>query len=224
MERLTVLRTAWILGSGRMPQPWCRFSTDKKKQLMSKLHSAFEAFAAKRSVSIPTGFCSDMADDFHFADCMTKLHKKNTTSGIGFVFKYKHEFYQEVSNFCKNYNGLRTSSARAEVENTEFPKKACLVVPGLSIKNYRRIPAAWKNGSQDISTLEGAAYILAYRKKPTGRYLLLVSRAELQRAAAKAIISAQQRHSTKITRKRPAQVRKRKQRSKVVIRNNWKGK
>ena len=198
MERLTVLRTAWNLGSDRMPQPWFRFSnTHTKRKLMSTLHSAFEAFAAKRSASIPAGLCNDMADE---------LHKKNMTP---YVFKYKHKFYQEVSNFCNNYYGLKNSAARAKVENTIFRKKKCLVVPGHSINNYRRIPAAWKNGSQDISTLDGAAYIQAYRKKPTGRYLLLVSKAELQRAAAKAILSAQQKHSKKKSRKRPAQVLKR---------------
>ena len=207
MERLTVLRTAWNLGSDRMPQPWFRFSNRRtKRKLMFMLHSAFEAFAAKRSASIPAGLCNDMADDFHFAHCLTKLHKKNMTP---YVFKYKHKFYQEVSNFCNNYYGLKNSAARAKVENTIFRKKKCLVVPGHSINNYRRIPAAWKNGSQDISTLDGAAYILAYRKKPTGRHLLLVSKAELQRAAAKAILSAQQKQSKKKSRKRPAQVLKR---------------
>ncbi|MEC7568137.1 MAG: hypothetical protein VYA01_03910 [Bacteroidota bacterium] len=32
MERLTVLRTAWNLGSGRMPQPWFRFSNTHKEK------------------------------------------------------------------------------------------------------------------------------------------------------------------------------------------------
>ena len=146
MERLTVLRTAWNLGSDRVPQPWFRFSNKHtKRKLMSMLHSAFEAFAAKRSASIPAGLCNDMADDFHFAHGLTKLHEKNMTP---YVFKYKHKFYQEVSNFCNNYNGLKTPAARARVENTIFRKKKCLVVPGHSINNYRRIPAAWKNGSQ----------------------------------------------------------------------------
>ena len=193
MERLSVLRTAWILGNGRMPQPWCRFSCDKRcstdKQLMAKLHSAYKAFAAERSVSIPAGFCDDMADNFHFADCMTKLHQGDTTSDIGFVTRYKHEIYQEVNNFCQNYKELKTSAARAKVRSTVFRKKACLVVRGVTIKGYGKIPAAWKNGSEDISTVEGAAYILACRKRPTGRYLLLVSRTELLQAAAKAIKS-----------------------------------
>ena len=143
---------------------------------MAKLHSAYKAFAAERSVSIPAGFCDDMADDFHFA-------------GIGFVTRYKHEIYQEVNNFCQNYKELRTSAARAKVRSTIFRKKACLVVPGVTIKSYVEVPAAWKNGSEDISNVEGAAYILACRKKPTGRYLLLVSRTELLQAAAKAIKS-----------------------------------
>ena len=215
LERLTVLRTAWILGSGRMRQPWCRFSNDKKNQLMSKLHSAFEAFATERDVNIPAGFCADMVSAIP-----AKLLKDNTTSGIGVVFKYKHEFYQEVSNFCNNYKELRTSAARAEVQSTNFCKTACLVVPGHSFNNYRRMPAAWKNGRQDISTVEGAAYILAYGKKPTGQYLLLVSRTELQRVAAKTI----QKHSLINTHKRPAQVLQRKKPSKFVIQDSWKGK
>ena len=155
-----------------MPQPWCRFSSDKRcstdKQLMAKLHSAYKAFAAERSVSIPAGFCDDMADDFHFADCMTKLHQGDTTSGIGFVTRYKHEIYQEVNNFCQNYKKLRTSAAKSKVRSTVFRKKACLVVRGVTIKSYGKIPAAWKNGSEDISTVEGAAYILAWGEKPTG--------------------------------------------------------
>ena len=195
-ERLTVLRNAWMLGSARMRQPWCRFSNDKKKQMMSKLHSAFEAFAAERDVNIPAGFCADIVSAIR-----AKLHEHNTTSGLGFVFKYKHEFYQEVSNFCDNYKERMPSAARAEIESTKFYKTACLVVPGLKSDNYKRIPTTWKTGRQDISTVEGAAYILARKKKPTGQYLLLVSRTELQRVAAKAI----QRHSVLITRKRPAQ-------------------
>ena len=32
VERLTVLRAAWILGSGRMPQPWCRLNQKNFKK------------------------------------------------------------------------------------------------------------------------------------------------------------------------------------------------
>ena len=225
VERLTVLRAAWILGSGRMPQPWCRFGRNncKKKHLMSKLRSGFQAIAAKRSVKLPTGFCDDMADNFHFDNCMTRLQKESTANRIGFVFNYKNEFYQDVKHFCNNYNGLKQSAATADVVNTNFPKSAYLVVPGRSIYNYRFIPAAWKNGKEDLSTLKGAAYILGNREKPTRPYLLLVSLTELQRAAAAAIISAERRrHSKFITRKRAAKVPKRKQRSKSVIKDSWK--
>ena len=209
-ERLTVLKTAWMLGSGRARQPWCQFSNCKKKQLMSKLHSALETFAAERNVSIPAGFYADMVSAIP-----AKLHKDSRTSGNDFIFKYKHEFYQEVSNFCNNYKEKMTSAAKEQVKNTKFCKTKCLVVPGLSFKKHRRIPTAWKNGRQDISTVDGAAYILAYGKKPTGQYLSLVSRTELQRVAAKAI----QRHSVIIKHKRPAQVPNCKQNSKCVIRN-----
>ena len=139
MERLTVLRTAWNLGSDRMPQPWFRFSnTHTKRKLMSRLHSAFEAFAAKRSASIPAGLCNDMADDFHFAHCLTKLHKKNMTP---YVFKYKHEFYQEVSNFCNNYKELRTSAAKAEVSRTELQRVAAKTIQKHSLINTHKRPA-----------------------------------------------------------------------------------
>ena len=225
VERLTVLRAAWILGSGRMPQPWCRFGRNncKKKHLMSKLRSGFQAIAAKRSVKLPTGFCDDMADNFHFDNCMTRLQKESTANCNGFVFNYKNEFYQDVKHFCNNYNGLKQSAATADVVNTNFPKSAYLVVPGRSIYNYRHMPAAWKNGKKDLSTLKGAAYILGNREKPTRPYLLLVSLTELQRAAAAAIISAERRrHSKFITRKRAAKVPKRKQRSKSVIKDSWK--
>ena len=187
------------------------------------LHSGFQAIAAKRSVRLPAGFCDDMADNFHFDNCMTRLQKESTANRIGFVFNYKNEFYQDVKHFCNNYNGLKKSAATADVVNTNFPKSAYLVVPGRSIYNYRHIPAAWKNGKEDLSTLKGAAYILGNREKPTRPYLLLVSLTELQRAAAAAIISAERRrHSGFITLKRAATLRRRKQRSKSVIKDSWK--
>ena len=130
-----------------------------------------------------------------------------------------------MNNFCDNYDGLKNgqSKARAAVVSTDFPKSAYLVVPGRSIYNYRHMPAAWKNGKEDLSTLKGAAYILGNREKPTRPYLLLVSLTELQRAAAAAIISAERRrHSQFITRKRAAKVRERKHRSKTVIKDSWK--
>ena len=71
-----------------------------------------------------------------------------------------NEFYQDVKHFCNNYNGLKNSAARADVVSTNFPKSAYLVVPGCSTYNYRHMPAAWKNGRKDLSTLTGAAYIL----------------------------------------------------------------
>ena len=110
VERLTVLRAAWILGSGRTPQPWFRLYGDTsrgRKHLMSMLHSGFQAIAAKRSVRLPAGFCDDMADNFHFDNCMTRLQKESTANRIGFVFNYKNEFYQDVKHFCNNYNGLK---------------------------------------------------------------------------------------------------------------------
>ena len=231
LGRLTVLRAAWILGNGRMPQPWCRLNQhgSSRKHLMSMLHSGYQAIAAKRSVRLPAGFWDDMADNFHFDNCMTRLQKKSTTEWhsakrIGFVFNYKNEFYQDVKHFCNNYTGLKKTAAAADVINTNFPKTAYLVIPGHScFKNHWKMPASWKNGEQDLSTLKGAAYILANRKIPTQPYLLLVSLTELQRAATAAIISAERRrHSGFITRKRAAELRRRKQRSKSVIKDSRK--
>ena len=225
VERLTVLRAAWILGSGRMPQPWCRFGQNcNKKHLMSKLRSGFQAIAAKRTVKLPAGFSDDMADNFHFDNCMTRLQKESTANRIGFGFNYKNEFYQDVKHFCNNYNGLKQSAATADVVlNTNFPKSAYLVVPGRS-----KISAAMKNGKADLSTLKGSAYILRNKEKPTRPYLLLVSLTELHRAAAAAIIAKERRkHSVFIAREerraeRAAKERERKRRSKSVMKDSWK--
>ena len=126
--------------------------------------------------------------------------------------------YQDVKHFCNNYNGLKQSAATADVVNTNFPKSAYLVVPGRS-----KIPAAWKNGKEDLSTLKGSAYILGNKEKPTRSYLLLVSLTELHRAAAAAIISKERRkHSDFIAAKRAAKERARKRRSKSVMKDSWK--
>ena len=123
--------------------------------------------------------------------------------------------YQEVKKFCNNYNRLkkRSSKARTQVVSTDFPKTAYLVIPGRSCYNYRHIPENWKNGTQDLSALNGTAYFLGQGEKPTGTHLLLVSRKELQLAAATALLSAKQRKSVKpenanthSSRKRPAKV------------------
>ena len=148
------------------------------------------------------------------------------------VFKYNNEIYQHVTNFCETFPGLRYSPARADVVNTDFPKSAYLVVPGHSSNNQRHIPENWKNGAQDLSDLEGAAYILGQRTKPTGSHLLLVCQKELRREAESALLSAKQKKELKtnstckqpgiaeshITRKRPAKVLERHQSSTSVAR------
>ena len=117
--------------------------------------------------------------------------QKNSRSG-NIVFKYRGVFYQEVTNFCNNHAGLkkRSSKARTQVVSTDFPKTAYLVIPGCSYYKYRRMPEDWKNGTQDLSELNGTAYFLGQREKPTGTHLLLVSRKELQLAAASALLPA----------------------------------
>ena len=89
------------------------------------------------------------------------------------IFKYKNVFYQDVNNFCNDYGELKKqhSDAMSNIVSTTFPTSAYL----------------WKNGTQDLSDLHGAAYILGQRKKPTGTHLLLVSQKQLKQAAASCV-------------------------------------
>ena len=89
------------------------------------------------------------------------------------IFKYKNVFYQDVNNFCNDYGELKKqhSDAMSNIVSTTFPTSAYL----------------WKNGTQDLSDLYGAAYILGQRKKPTGTHLLLVSQKQLKQAAASCV-------------------------------------
>ena len=212
-------------------------------------------------MTLPDGFQDALAENFDFVNNMTRLglegkarqgakdwkdwkakdwkdwkaqriamrHKR-------IVFKYNDEIYQDVRNFCATYAGLKYSysDARAIVLNTDFPKSAYLVVPGHNTKTYRYIPENWKNGAQDLSDLEGAAYILGQRTKPTGSHLLLVCQKDLRREAESALLSAKQKKELKtnstckqpgiaeshITRKRPAKVLERHQSSTSVARAN----
>ena len=151
------------------------------------------------------------------------MHRKRN------IFKYKDEIYQDVRNFCNTFPRLRRSTARADVENKDFPKSAYLVVRGH--RNYRYIPEKWKKGAKDLSDLEGAAYILGQRTKPTGSHLLLVCQKELRREAESALLSAKQKKlktnstckqpgsaKSHISRKRPAKVLERQQSSTSVTR------
>ena len=115
------------------------------------------------------------------------------------VFKYENNIYQDVANFCDTYEGLKNtySDARAQVMNTDFPKSTYLVVPGLSRNNYRHIPENWKNGAQDLKDVEGAAYILGQKTRPTISHLLLVCQKELTREAESALLSAKQKKRLK---------------------------
>ena len=72
-ERLIVLKTAWVLGNGIEPQPWFNHR-DRKKFLISHIHSAFAAFAAVPSVKIPVGLQETiMAKDFDFDSCQARF-------------------------------------------------------------------------------------------------------------------------------------------------------
>ena len=195
IERLKVLKTAWILGNGDVPQLW--FDHDGSKEvLLDRLAYGFAAFAAEPAVTLPAGLQdATMAEDFDFdiclqrfgldwADAKTKLaevhakerrsrrrwtaRRKCNASG-GIVFNYNGQLYQDVNNFCDNYDGLKkhTSAARKDVVNTDFPKSTYLVIPGRSNNNYRWLPAEWKDGTQDLSTLKDVAYLLEKKEKPT---------------------------------------------------------
>ena len=222
VQRLRILKTAWIVGNGDVPQPWFD-QRGSRKVLMSRLHSGLAAFAAKPSVTLPVGLQeAAMAENFDFESCLTKfgldwVRTKKACYGRkkAEVFKYNKKFYQNVTNFCDNYTGLKSwySEARANVIATDFPKSAYLVVTGRSSNNHKHIPASWKDGSQDLRDLKGAANLLTKRTKYTGADLLLVSREKLKRAAASAKKSASRRQSVipeiaknQRARKRPAKL------------------
>ena len=197
-SRLRVLRSAWILGGGDVSQPWLQmFGNRGKKVLISQLHDAFAAFEADPSISLPIGMqgaCWNKEWSNWKATVWRewKANREKKTPGKAAIFKYGNEMYQSVKNFCDNYKGLKNSKARVNVEKTDFPLWTYLVIPGQSSYNYRHIPEDWKNGTQDLSDLEGAAYILGQRKRPTGSHLLLVSHTELNKAAESALLSSMQ--------------------------------
>ena len=168
----------------------------EEKGLISQLHDAFAAFEANPSISLPIGkqgACWNKEWSNWKATVWRewkakKKKVKRRIPGKTAIFKYDNEIYQSVRNFCDNYEGLKNSRARANVEKTDFPLWTYLVIPGQSSYNYRHIPEDWKNGTQDLRDLEGAAYILGQRKRPTGSHLLLVSHTELNKAAESALL------------------------------------
>ena len=114
---------------------------------------------------------------------------------IGHFFKYNKKYYQNVTKFCDNHDGLKkaSSSARKAVVNTDFPKSAYLVIPGHSNNNYRWMPENWKNGITDLSNEPAAAHFLEQGGELPDAHILLVSHEELKRAAAKALSDYPQR-------------------------------
>ena len=73
IARLKVLKSAWILGNGEVPQPW--FNQNASKEVtICRLHSGLAAFDAEPSVTLPVGLQNAiMADDFDFNTCLTKF-------------------------------------------------------------------------------------------------------------------------------------------------------
>ena len=64
LERLKVLRSAWILGDGDVSQPWLECN-GPRNVLISKLHDGFAAFEADPSVPLPVGFQKALAENFN---------------------------------------------------------------------------------------------------------------------------------------------------------------
>ena len=220
-DRLKVLKTAWILGNGDMPQLWFDH-TGSKEDMLEKLAHAFSAFATEPGVKLPEGLQdATMADEFDCSSCLQKFGldwaqaqtklaevrakarrgrrhwtaRRRRSAFGGIVFNYNGQLYQDVNNFCDNYVGLkkRASAARKDVVKTDFPKSTYLVIPGHSKNNYRWLPTEWKDGTQDLSALKDVAYLLEKKEKPTGSRLLLVACMELKRTAAQALLSNTQR-------------------------------
>ena len=141
---------------------------------------------AKKIAKAPNGLCFKYNGTFY-----QDVAKKIAKAPSGLCFKYNGTFYQDVKKFCNNTDGLKkfSSNARAVLVNTNFPKSDYLVIPGHSSNNTRWVPPDWKNGSQDLSALKSAAYILGQREKPAGTHLLLVAHEQLKRTAASALSS-----------------------------------
>ena len=73
IDRLKVLKTAWNLGNGDVPQPWFKPS-NSDEVLLSRLRAGFAAFAAEPSVELPVGLQDAiMAEDFEVHSCLTKF-------------------------------------------------------------------------------------------------------------------------------------------------------
>ena len=73
IARLKVLKTAWVLGNGEVPQPW--FNQNASKEVaICRLHSGLAAFDAEPSVTLPVGLQNAiMADEFDLNTCLTKF-------------------------------------------------------------------------------------------------------------------------------------------------------
>ena len=116
IERLKVLKTAWILGNGHMRQPWFNGGTGKKELLISRLHAGFAAFAAEPSVTLPVGLQDAiMTEDFNFGSCLKDFDLGSclTTFGIDWATaKAKVHFHlhtHKLTNLKKRLKVLKTA-------------------------------------------------------------------------------------------------------------------
>ena len=105
---------------------------------------------------------SSSSDLLHHTDNMKLIGFRTTTNwsqqqvpastsgaaasgGKRIVFKYNDEFYNDVNNFCDNFDGMRNRHSDAR----PAPTSQCRLT-------YRHIPGDWKNGTQ-ISFLKTSA-------------------------------------------------------------------
>ena len=73
VERLKLLKTAWIHGNGEVPQPWF-LQIGSKEVLITRLHVGLAAFAEDTSMTLPAGVQDAvMAEDFDFGRCLTRF-------------------------------------------------------------------------------------------------------------------------------------------------------
>ena len=150
VQRLKVLKTAWILGSGDVTQAW--FSQNaSKKVLISRLHSGLAAFAANPSVTQPVGLKEAiMAEDFDLDTCLTKF-------GLDWE-KAKAKLKSRKYN-ASWHRGLQTQETTKLVERLKLLKTAWIHGNG-------EVPQPWflQIGSKEVLITRLHAGLAAFAK------------------------------------------------------------
>ena len=148
VERLKVLKTAWILGSGDIPQAWFNQNASKKV-LISRLHSGLATFAANPSVTHPVGLKEAiMAEDFDLDTCLTKF-------GLDWE-KAKAKLKSRKYN-ASWHRGLHTQKTTKLVERLKLLKTAWIHGDG-------EVPQPWflQIGSKEVLITRIHAGIAAF--------------------------------------------------------------